>query len=202
MTITTLLVDLDGVVLTRAAYFSERAKVQFPHADHAAITAFFTDGSYARAVTGEVDLPTELARVLPSWKIALDPHELLKMWFSEENEIDVEVLRRIDSLRTQGIKCVIATDHSAYRARDVWDGLRMRDHFDGIIASSDVGVTKEESEFFQACKRTLMIVDPTTLAFIDDDPKNVAVARECGLHAVVYADVSSFDELEDRIPTA
>jgi HAD superfamily hydrolase (TIGR01509 family) len=189
------LVDLDGVVLHRTAYFSERAKELYPSANHAAILEFFTKGLYKEVTLGKRDLVEALSEVLPAWNVSRNANQVLTDWFEGENNIDYAALERIQGIRNSGVRCVLATDHSQFRKNQVWEDLGMKDFFDNIIASADVGATKHDSEFYLQSLKRLDIEKPQDVVFTDDDPKNVEVAKEVGLNAFVFEDIASLEQI-------
>lgn len=196
MKIESFLVDLDGVIVNRADYFSKRAETLYPEADHTAILSFFTDGLYAQTTLGEIGLEEALTQVIESWKVEDSVQEILDEWFSGENTIDQEVLNLVQTVRKQGIKCVIATDHSEYRKNDVWNNLGMQDYFDGIISSSDIGATKGDAIFFTESMKILEIEHPEGLLFTDDDPENVKVAESLGIRGIIFEGLNSLKEFD------
>ena len=81
------LVDLDGVVVHRADFFSNRAKELYPEANHEAIRDFFTGGAYKQTALGNKDLAEALTEVLPSWNVPVSAAEVLETWFAGENKV-------------------------------------------------------------------------------------------------------------------
>lgn len=193
--INTFLVDLDGVIVHRVDFFSNRAKELYPEANHEAIMQFFVGGVYKQTALGHKDLVIALEEVLLSWNIDADVKEVLATWFSGENTVDEGVLNRIQELRAAGIKCVIATDHSTYRKNDVWENLEMKNYFDDIIASADMGATKEDGEFYQYAMKKLEVSNPTTLLFTDDDPENTKVAESLGVKVITFTSIESLQHI-------
>jgi glucose-1-phosphatase len=61
-------------------------------------------------------------------------------------------------------------------------------YFDALVMSHQIGVRKPRREFFEHCLR-LAECAPSECVFIDDIATNVAGARECGLHGIVYTDI-------------
>jgi glucose-1-phosphatase len=57
--------------------------------------------------------------------------------------------------------------------------------FDAIVLSYAVGARKPQAAFFQHCVKAAG-GDPSQCVFIDDLEANVAGARACGLHGIVY----------------
>lgn len=185
------LIDLDGVIVHRADFFSNRAKELYPDANHEAIMQFFTGGAYKQTALGKKDLVEALTEALPSWGIPVPAEEVLSTWFAGENDVDEGVLKRVRDIRNQGVTCVIATDHSQFRKRDVWENLGMKNHFDGIIASADMGATKEDAMFYQYAMEQYGVSDPGTVLFTDDDPENVKTAESLGIKGVVFTGIES-----------
>lgn len=64
------LVDLDGVIVHRADFFSNRAKELYPNANHDAIKEFFIGGAYKETALGHKDLQEALTEVLSSWNVS------------------------------------------------------------------------------------------------------------------------------------
>jgi putative hydrolase of the HAD superfamily len=61
-------------------------------------------------------------------------------------------------------------------------------HFDALVFSYEIGVRKPEPGFFQHCQR-LAGCDAEECVFIDDLPANVAGAKACGWHGIVYTGI-------------
>lgn len=193
---TIFLVDLDGVVVHRADYFSVRAKELYPHANHEAIKEFFVGGKYKETTLGKTDLVSALNEVIEGWDTGKSTAELLAEWFAGENQVDDAVLAYIQTLREKGVRCIIATDHSKFRRDDVWNNLHMNEYFDDIIASADIGATKEEPKFYTKAMELFGVEDPSTMYFTDDDPENVEVAKSVGVKASTFTGIESLQEIE------
>lgn len=195
MSIEVLLIDLDGVVFHKAAYFSERAKILYLDADHAAIHHFFTQGAYKEIECGNADLQETLARNVKQWNVSVSGEQLLSDWFDPESEIDTVVINQVQRVRQNGVRCVIATNHSLYRKEDVWNNRGIQKYFDDIITSSDLGAKKSEKEFFERFLEKYGIDDPQTVMFVDNDERNVACAKACGLNTRLFVDMEDMKML-------
>ncbi len=69
------------------------------------------------------------------------------------------------------------------------------DSLDGVLVSSEVGITKPDPEIFQTfCAR--FGVTPEESVFIDDVVQNVTAARSLGFHGIVFTDA---DELRNDL---
>jgi putative hydrolase of the HAD superfamily len=72
--------------------------------------------------------------------------------------------------------------HARYFCRQFADTLR---YFDHVVLSHEAGVRKPKPAFFGHCLR-LAGCAPQECLFIDDLAANVAGARACGWHGIVY----------------
>jgi 2-haloacid dehalogenase len=73
--------------------------------------------------------------------------------------------------------------------RETWPMARERfpflDSLDGVVVSSEVGITKPDPEIFRTlCTR--FGVAPDECVFIDDVEQNVTAARSLGFHGIVF----------------
>ncbi len=59
--------------------------------------------------------------------------------------------------------------------------------FDGLVLSHEVGQRKPDAAIYEHTLR-LAGCDPAACVFIDDRHENVAAARTCGWHGIVYTD--------------
>ena len=75
----------------------------------------------------------------------------------------------------------------------VRDQFEFLDWFDGILLSSQVGVTKPDARIFAELGRRFGLDLATTL-FIDDNPPNVDGARAAGLQAVRFTSGATLRE--------
>jgi 2-haloacid dehalogenase len=67
--------------------------------------------------------------------------------------------------------------------------------FDGVLVSSEVGITKPDPEIFRMfCTR--FRVTPDEAVYIDDVAENVAAAQSLGFHGIVFTDA---DELRSDL---
>jgi 2-haloacid dehalogenase len=78
--------------------------------------------------------------------------------------------------------------------RETWPLARERfpflDSLDGVLVSSEVGVTKPDPEIFRTfCAR--FGVTPEESVFIDDVVQNVTAARSQGFHGIVFTDAAA-----------
>lgn len=185
------LIDADGVVIKKHEYFSSRlAKKQ--GLDLETVMPFFRN-EFGSCCTGKADLKEVLPKYFSDWKWTGTVDELLEFWFPQEAEIDADVLAKIDDLRHAGKRVSLASDNEKYRARYLVNVVRLGEHFDELFFSSDFGYKKSQPEWFQTALEKLN-VKPDEVAYWDDDPKNVDIARGLGITAFVFNNFKEFEQ--------
>jgi putative hydrolase of the HAD superfamily len=80
--------------------------------------------------------------------------------------------------------------HTKQFCRQFADALR---HFEALVFSHTIGVCKPDAAFFAHCQR-LAGSPAEQCLFIDDMPANVAGARGCGWHGIVYQGITNLQE--------
>ncbi|MBU0750518.1 HAD hydrolase-like protein [Patescibacteria group bacterium] len=190
-----ILFDADGVVIkARERFFSERfAETQNISAE--VVLPFFKNDMRG-AFTGKVNLKDAVEKYLAVWNWNGTAEEFLMYWFSQESPRDEEVLAYIDSLRSSGIKCYLATDREQYWADYLVEDVDLKSHMDGFMFSYDIGYEKHESKYFEEVLRRLDCT-PNEVMYWDDDQKNVDVAKGLGIDARFY---TRLEELKHSIP--
>jgi putative hydrolase of the HAD superfamily len=182
--------DVDGVIIRKHGYFSDRlAKEQ--GISKKSIMEFFNEG-FKLCSLGKADLKEELAKYIGPWGWKGSIDELLKYWFNGEREIDAEIVSSIDKFRKQGIPCYLATNQEKYRKKFLLENLGLENHFDGCFASCDLGHSKKEKEFYGEVFKKLYGVSPDEIIFWDSDQKIVDVATGVGIKGRLFTGLSEF----------
>ena len=105
-------------------------------------------------------------------------------WSKSCGAVDLEVLEVVRKLRRQGWRAALLTNATNRLDADL-ARLGLREEFDAVINSSELGVAKPDPEVFRlACR--LMDATPEECVFVDDRWENVAAAREAGLEAHLF----------------
>lgn len=101
-----------------------------------------------------------------------------------------EMLGLAGALAVTGKKTAILSDHTSWL-----DELERRHrffiHYEYVFNSYHTGVTKREPESFSQALAAMELA-PGEALFIDDAKRNVAVAKEVGLHAIHFAEDAAF----------
>ncbi len=187
-----ILFDVDGVILfPLTKYFSVRLS-ELLGLPIEKILPFF-DGPYKACMMGKLDLKEALAPYLAAWNWTGTMDELLEFWFEAEADVDKELIACIDTLREQGVVCLIATNQEKYRAEYMFQKIGFNKSFDKLYAAGNLGVAKPDHAFFQTIVDDLKGVAKEEILFWDDQLKNVESAREYGIHAEQYTTLPDFE---------
>jgi 2-haloacid dehalogenase len=104
-----------------------------------------------------------------------------------------ETVAVLAELHAGGVPLFALSNWSTETFRLVRHQFEFLDWFDGILLSSEVGVTKPDRRIFEAlCDRYGL--QPATTLFIDDNPPNVEGARAAGLQAVRFETATTLRE--------
>jgi len=188
-----ILFDLDGVVVVnKGKKFSERLseKLGIPLER---ISEFFIN-DFKECSFGRADLKVKIAPYLVKWGYKGTAEDLLQFWFEDEGTADKEVLRVVADLRSKGVRCYIATRQEKYRKEYLLEQVGLRDHFDGIFCTCDVGFDKSEKGYWDYVFNELDL-RPEEIMFFCDGKKNVDVAEGLGVQAYFY---DGIDLLKER----
>jgi putative hydrolase of the HAD superfamily len=185
---TILIFDLDGVIITYKRNFAETYSAEFG-VDITKIYEFFAN-DYHDCAIGQASLRDKIEKYVSLWGWPGNAESLIQYWFDSQSEVDIRLLDIISSARQSGHKCYVASDQDATRSEYVRKLVNIDVAFDGSFFSCDLGSTKTEAAFFERVLGELGCA-PADVHFWDDNPKNVAAAKQAGIRAEVY---NSFDD--------
>ncbi len=90
----------------------------------------------------------------------------------------------VDAIARAGVRMGVVTNGPTDRQRRKLDALGLRDRFDAVLISAELGVEKPDARIFAAATAQLG-VDPRDCVFVGDNPeKDVAGAAAAGMRAV------------------
>ena len=189
-----VLFDADGVTINHSTMFSDELETDYGITK--ATTHDFFFGIFQQCMVGKADLKEELAKVVGLWGWKGTVDELVAYWFSKGDQFDQKILDLVSRLRTDGVHCFMATNQEKYRGEHLREALK--GVFEDVLVSADLGHKKNEREYFDAAferVRQFAGDDKGSVLFIDDDERNVLVAREFGIDAIIYR---RFADMEER----
>lgn len=180
-----LLLDADGVVLKQTSYFSTYYEKQKKLPENT-VTDFFKS-DFVRCQEGKADLKEALAERLPVWNWIGTVDSFLDYWFAYDLHLNVHVMERIKELKQKEITCCLVSNQEKYRATFLQDLLEQNSPLDHYFFSCTIGYRKDSPEFFRSVLETLSS-DPKEITYLDNDEKNLAAARACGIQSCLYND--------------
>lgn len=187
-----ILFDLDGLIITgNKKLFSERLseKENIPMEN---VSEFFMN-DFRECSFGKADLKERLTPYLIKWGYKGTVEDLLKFWFESDNDINNEVLEIVKDLRSKNIKCYIATRQEKYRKEYIWNNLKLKDYFDGIFCTCDIGYDKWQVEYWDYVLNELKL-KPEEVMFFCDSQKNVDSANSQNIKAYLYESTETLKE--------
>lgn len=181
-----VLVDVDGVLVDHpgAGGWSAHLERDIGVSVARLQEAFFAP-HWADVVRGRAALRDRLAPVLAEIAPGVSCDRLIDYWFEHDAHIDQRLLDDLAALRAKGAELHLATVQEHERAAYLWNTLRLRDAFDQMHYSAELGYAKPAAEFYRAIEARTGLT-PEAIFFIDDNAANVAAARDCGWTAAIW----------------
>ncbi|PIZ86465.1 hypothetical protein CO033_02110 [Candidatus Nomurabacteria bacterium CG_4_9_14_0_2_um_filter_32_10] len=197
MNIKAILFDIDGILIKgEKKLFSRRLSEEY-NIPIEKINKFF-EKDFRECSFGKADLKEKIRPYLTEWNWKGNINDFLQYWFKSESiknkEINTKILNKIVELRKHQIKCYIATRQEKYRMKYLSEDIGLKDYFDGIFCTCDIGYDKSEPEFFNKILKKLNLKSEEIL-FFDDKEKNINIARSFGIKAHLCDDSTSLDKL-------
>lgn len=189
--ITTVLFDMDGMVVLRDEIFSDRLSREFG-VPMAKILPFF-ENEFQDCLVGRADLKHELAKYTAQWDWEKSVDDLVAYWFQTQSTRDERIIESVQHLRARRIRCSIQTNNERYRVEYLTKTLGLRNAFDDIFASYELGSAKPSQTFWRSIYDRLGRPTKTEVLVWDDDPENVESARRFGFAAELYTDFDSYN---------
>lgn len=182
-----LLVDADGVILKKGAYFSTHlAKKQ--NIPESIVTEFFKN-EYISCQSGESDLKVVIKPYLEKWKWLGSVDDLLMYWFEYDTVVNEPISKQVNALRNKGIKCYMASNNERYRAEHIKKILDAHALLDGYFFSSDsdIKTRKSNPDFFKKLLDKL-VVSGEMVSYIDNDQPNLDAANTLGIKTYLFSE--------------
>lgn len=177
-----LCVDVDGVVITGRAGDGAHWATDLPSVfgiTRPQLRDAFFKPHWQDIVTGRKPLRPCLDEALATIPNAPSADDLIAFWFSTDSAVNQPLVEALGTLHHAGLRMVLATNQEAQRSAYLWDVIGLRDHFDAIYSSGDLGVTKPDPAFFEAIAQREGTA-PADIAFLDDSTENCAAAQAAG----------------------
>jgi putative hydrolase of the HAD superfamily len=184
--------DADEVILNREMYFSQRLARDFGISEDE-IMKFFKN-EYQDCAVGKADLKKELEKYIKIWEWKGSVEDLMKYWFENERDINNTVESEIKKLRGEGFFCCLATNNEKYRTQYLLEEVGLKDLFDYVFSSSEIGFLKSQDNFWRHVQEKLGINDLGEIMFWDSDKRNVDKVNELGMKGFLFTNEKEFKE--------
>jgi len=190
--ITTLLLDVDGVLVSSAPGFLDALDRDYAWRDDA--EAFLHELARTPAETdtlvGEGDIGALIDTVLPHHSKDLDTEEFLNRWLHEGIVVDQDL---VDLIGRAGFDAVhLATNQDRRRGTYLAGLFGAQPWLTGALMSFELGVAKPDPRFFTVGLERIGVPAAECL-FVDDRAENVEGAAAAGVTGVVYRDRATFE---------
>ena len=185
MSVETVLWDADGV-LQRVPHGWEESMRPAMEGRVEDLDGFLAEAFWEErpALTGERPWTEILPDFLGRWGIGGAYDDVVAAWLrSDEVEGTHDVVRQ---LRRAGVRCCLATNQDVRRAAVMHEQLGYGQLMDEAFYSFRLGAAKPEPAFFSTILERLGVPAASVL-FVDDNPGNVAAARELGIAAETWS---------------
>ena len=149
---------------------------------------------------GKADLSEVLPPYLAEWGWRGSCAEFMQLWFSVEDAVDVRVLAWVRTLRQSGSICCLASNQEEHRSVYMRDVMGFGAEFDRLFFSCEIGAKKPDPKFYEAIETALGLTGGQ-IAFWDDSPRHVEVAKERGWQAELYTTYAVFERQAAALQT-
>lgn len=144
-----------------------------------------------KVLKGELPLFEVLERFLDEHSDGVTPDQFLTYWFENDGPVVEEVVSAaLEWQERTGGRLVLATNQEPLRARFIWEDCALRDHFEEMIVSCELGAAKPQPSYFQKADLQLERASGQTIFFLDDHEGNVHAADLHGWQAYHVPDIS------------
>jgi len=185
-TITTVLLDLDGVI--RHFQTDHRAGIEAAAglAPGTLWAAAFDDALVEQLITGRISRATWTVKVGET----VGNLEAAAEWLAEKGTVDHTMIGLIDQLRANGTTVAILTNGTDTIPAEL-DALGVTPHVDAIFNTAEIGYAKPDRRAFQhACDA--LGVDGAEVFFTDDSERKLTGAVELGMTVEHFVGVEAF----------
>ena len=192
-----LLLDADGVLVLPPKLFSEVYCEKYG-IDPEKQQQFYATDDFKQALLGNLDLIEAIKQHNDLWQWEGDFNELVVMWLEAENYPNKDLVDLVNEYRQQGLPVYLATQQEKYRAKYLNETM-FGDVLDGMFCSCDLHANKHDKSFWQSVIKSLSSkyegIAPHEIVYFDDRQTIVDVAKDCGLDAHLYTEVSDVESL-------
>ncbi len=173
--------DFDEMILIEGDYFSNY--IIKKHNLSKEIKTFFTN-EFPLCRTGILDTKDALSPYLTRCGYINGYEDFMEEW-RKFGTIDEDLFSIIEATKKKGIICVLATNNESYRMSYFIKKYNLKEHFDKLFLSYEIGFLKPQKEFLEKMLKELSVPKEAIL-FCDDKQSFIDAAKEFGLKTHLY----------------
>lgn len=118
------------------------------------------------------------------WKLIMNWQEVTKLLI-DGYDVDENVVTVVRTLRENGYKTAICSNNFPARINGLQEKFGFLNDFDATALSYEIGESKPSKKIFEALV-SKSGVKPSSIIFADDNPDNLAGAKEVGITTFLY----------------
>lgn len=184
--ITTVLLDLDGVVRHFDPAHAAAVEATYGLDVGCLNAAGFESGLIQQLITGRI--------TRAEWGDQVGERvgsvEAARAWLVDIGTVDPEILAVVDELRSAGLVVAILTNGTDTIPSEMIT-LGLAERFDRIFNTSEIGYAKADARSFAYVCQALE-VEPASVFFTDDSQSNLGPASSLGMTARLFEGVPAF----------
>jgi len=192
-----ILFDIDGVLIRLPYFFSKELELKGYMKAVDSLNAYYNGHKIVPSNEGAEDHKEQILPYLRDfgWEYSADEY-LQQQFVFEHGYLDGDMICIVDNLRSQGVKCCLATDQEKHRAQYLLKSMDFRSVFDAHFISCFIGGRKCHDHFWEYVVNELrnspVSFEPAEVAFFDDDQNNIDTALKFGVKAFLFETMSKF----------
>lgn len=188
MRVKTLLVDVGGVLLSSNPAFWEMLQRDWGAPAHVEDLFYGPESPWPACRTGAIDYAEYMRRVAD--QLGMDSAVLTELRDRHEWVVNERMAQWVRDVHRGGLE-VILVSNADTTLEERLQKFALDDAFDAVVNSARVGAAKPDPAIY---RRALELTEsaPPQCLFVDDRESNLIVARDLGLHAVLFGDLEQF----------
>ena len=193
-----ILFDVDGVLIRPPHFYNKELELKGYKGAEESLNTYYSESNHLPSIEGRVDSKESITPYLRNfgWEHSADEYFEQQFGF-ERKYLDRDVMLIVDKLRTQGVKCYLATDQEKHRAQYLLESMNFKTIFNAHFISCLIGSRKCHNSFWEYVIRELkaahVSIEPDEIMFFDDIQGNIDTALKFGIKAKLFESVSQFE---------
>jgi putative hydrolase of the HAD superfamily len=193
-----ILFDCDGVLIRYPHDFIAELEQTGLVRARDVLRRFNSEADEAMRKGDGAGIPVMLERYLAELGWGKSALEFLEEQLSYTKKyVDEKLLGEIKKLRAAGTRCSLATNQNRYRAQFILNDLGLKEHFDDLYLSCEIGCRKNEPEFWEYVlddmREKARIVSGWEVVYFDDGQENIDMASQFGLQSFLFTNIIQFE---------